>query len=210
MMRLAVEQRSGVRMPDETEADLIRRCQQGQEDAFKVLVERYQRRVYWIAHNMLGNYESAKEIAQEAFIRVFKNVARFDVKRNFYTWLYQISVNLCIDRLRRKSNGRTVGLDGLGSLVDPAPRDPAEAGERSETRQRVHQALDRLPPKYKAVLTLRDIQGFSCEEIAEIVDCSNATVRWRIHRARQLFKAVWEGRPVEIIGDGDTEPDEPV
>src|SRR5678816_4087884 len=72
--------------------------------------EKYQRRVYWIAYNMLSNYDTAREIAQEAFIRVFRNISRFDVKKNFYTWLYQITVNLCIDRMRKLSHGKTVDL----------------------------------------------------------------------------------------------------
>ncbi len=190
-------------MPDPSEVSLIRRCQEGREDAFRELMEKYQRRVYWIAHNMLSNYDTAREISQEAFIRVFRNIARFDVKKNFYTWLYQITVNLCIDRMRKLSHGKTVDIDGIGGLADPGPRDPAETGERTETRMRVHQALDRLPPKYKAVLTLRDIQGFSCEEISEIVGCTNATVRWRLHRARKLFRAIWEGKGVEIGDDSD-------
>jgi len=190
-------------MPDPNEVSLIKKCQEGREDAFRELMEKYQRRVYWIAYNMLSNYDTAREIAQEAFIRVFRNIARFDVKKNFYTWLYQITVNLCIDRMRKLSHGKTVDIDGLGGLADPGPRDPAETGERTETRARVHVALDRLPPKYKAVLTLRDIQGFSCEEIAEIVGCTNATVRWRLHRARKLFRAIWEGKGVEIGDDSD-------
>ena len=195
--------RSPIRMPEAAEVSLLQKCQQGREDAFRELMDRYQRRVYWIAFNMLGNYESAKEVSQEAFIRVFRNIARFDVRKNFYTWLYQITVNLSIDRLRKASHSKAVDIDGLGGMPDPDRRDPSDAGERTETRQRVHQFLDRLPPKYKAVLTLRDIQGFSCEEISEIVGCTNATVRWRLHRARKLFKALWEGKGVEIGDDGD-------
>ena len=191
-------------MPDAAEVELVRRCQEGREDAFRELVEKYQRRVYWIAFNMVGNYETAREISQEAFIRVFRNVARFDLKKNFYTWLYQITVNLSIDRLRKLSHGKTIDLDAIGaSLPDPAPRDPVAQGEDSETRRRVHRALDLLPPKYKAVLTLRDIQGFSCEEIAEIVGTTNATVRWRLHRARRLFKAIWEGRGAELADEAE-------
>ena len=114
------------------------------------------------------------------------------------------AVNLCIDRMRKLSHGKTVDIDLIGGMADPAPtRDPAESGERTETRARVHLALDRLPPKYKAVLTLRDIQGFSCEEISEIVGCTNATVRWRLHRARKLFRAIWEGKGVQIGDDSD-------
>jgi RNA polymerase sigma-70 factor (ECF subfamily) len=184
-------------MPDAAEVALIQRCQEGREDAFRELVERYQRRTYWIAYNMLNNYDTAREISQEAFIRVFRNLGRFDVKKNFYTWLYQIVVNLCIDRLRRVSHARTVDIDTVGGLADEG-QGPESSGEKTELRERVHQALDLLPPKYKAVLTLRDIQGFSCEEIAQIVECTNATVRWRLHRARRLFRAIWEGKGVEI------------
>ena len=191
-------------MPDAAEVSLLQRCQQGHEDSFRQLVEKYQRRTYWIAYNMLNNYETAREISQEAFIRVFRNLVRFDVKKNFYTWLYQIVVNLCIDRMRKLSHGKTVDLDGVGGLPDPH-LGPAESGQKTELRGRVHHALDRLPPKYKAVLTLRDIQGFSCEEISEIVECTNATVRWRLHRARKLFKAIWDGKGVEIGGeDGES------
>ena len=192
-------------MPDAAETSLIQRCQAGRDEAFRELVDRYQRRVYWIAHNMVGNFETAKEISQEAFVRVFRNIARFDVKKNFYTWLYQITVNLCIDQLRRASHGRTVDLEVIGGMADPTRRDPSAENERTETGRRVHGALDRLPPKYKAVLTLRDIQGFSCEEIAQVAGCTNATARWRLHRARRLFKAVWEGKGAGLLSDdGDS------
>lgn len=189
-------------MPDPHEVELIRGCQQGGGEAFRELMERYQRRVYWIARNIVNNGESAREISQEAFIRVFRNIARFDVKKNFYTWLYQITVNLSIDRLRKLSHAKTVGIEEVGAVAEKR-LDPAQSGEREEHRRRVHRTLDRLPPKYKAVLTLRDIQGFSCKEIAEIVDCTNATVRWRLHRARKLFRALWEGRPVTASPEGD-------
>ena len=185
-------------MPDAAEVWLIKRCQEGREDAFRELVDKYQRRVYSLAYSMLSNYDSAREISQEAFIRVFRNIARFDVQKNFYTWLYQITVNLCIDRMRKMSHGKTVDIDGIGGLAEPGPRDLSETSERMETRSRVRQALDRLPPKYKAVLSLRDIHGHSCEEIAEIVGCTNATVRWRLHRARKLFRAIWEGEGVQV------------
>lgn len=191
-------------MRDAAEIALIQRCQEGREDAFRELVERYQRRTYWIAYNMVNNHEIAREISQEAFVRVFRNLRRFDVRKNFYTWLYQIVVNLSIDHVRKASHARMVDLEGVGGLPDPRRRDPSENGERAETRRRVYQALDRLPPKYKAVLVLRDIQGFSCEEIAAIVGCTNATVRWRLHRARRLFKSIWEGKGVQIADEGET------
>ena len=190
-------------MPDPREVDLINRCQQGSGEAFRELFDRYQRRTYWIAHNMLSNYDTAQDISQEAFLRVFRNIGRFDTKKNFYTWLYQIVVNLCIDHMRRGSHSRAADLDEVGAGIPDTGLDPRESTGRSELRGRVQQALDRLPPKYKAVLTLRDIQGFSCEEIAEIVDATNATVRWRLHRARKLFKAAWDGKRLEAVRDDE-------
>jgi RNA polymerase sigma-70 factor (ECF subfamily) len=195
-------------MPDPTEVALLQKCQEGHEEAFRELVEKYQRRVYSIAWNLLSNHDTAREIAQEAFLRVFRNISRFDVQRNFYTWLYQITVNLCIDRMRKMSHGKTVDIDGVAGLASPGPRDLSEVSERTETSRRVRQALDRLPPNYKAVLTLRDILGHSCEEIAQIVGCTNPTVRWRLFRARQLFRALWEGENVKVDGGiSDASPD---
>lgn len=189
-------------MPDAYEIGLLRQCQEGKEEAFRELVERYQRRTYWIAHNLLNNYEIAQDVSQEAFLRVFRHLERFDLQKNFYTWLYQIVVNLCIDHLRKQARNRTADLDDLGGVADDS-NGPPERGAKTELRRRVHKTLDRLPPKYKVILTLRDIQGFSCEEIAQIVGCTNATVRWRLHRARKLFKAVWDGKAVEVREDDD-------
>ena len=186
-------------MPDPAEVDLIRRCQEGREDAFRELVERYQKRTFWIARNMLNNPELARDISQEAFVRVFRNIRRFDVTKNFYTWLYQIVVNLSIDHLRRRSHTRFVGLEQVGAVAEPLRRGPSAKMEEADLRRQVRESLDRLPAKYKAVLSLRDISGFSCGEIAEIVGCSNPTVRWRLHRARRLFKIAWESRHESLV-----------
>lgn len=183
------------RMRDLEEIVLIRRCQEGHEDAFRALVERYQRRVYWVAYGMVGSSQASEDIAQEAFVRVFRNLKRFDLQRNFYTWLYQIVVNLGIDHLRRAGRQKPVDFEQMGGLADDRI-DPADFSNRIELQGRVKKVLDRLPPKYKAVLTLRDLHGLSCQEIAEILGCNHATARWRLHRARRLFKAIWVGETV--------------
>ncbi|MBI4563753.1 MAG: sigma-70 family RNA polymerase sigma factor [Planctomycetes bacterium] len=190
-------------MLDPADAELIQRCQNGHKDeAFLELVERYQRRTYWIAYNMLHSYDLAQDIAQEAFLRVYRNLGTFDVKKNFYTWLYQIVVNLCIDHLRKASHGRFVNLEEVGGLLEGRDEPHAELG-RAELRERVQKTLDRLPPKYKAVLLLRDIQGFTCEEISEILGSAHATTRWRLHRARKLFKALWTGKRLSALRGKD-------
>ncbi len=189
---IATQGQREVRRLDREEVALIRACQQGSEEAFRGLVERYQRRTYWIAYNMLGNYDLAADISQEAFLRVYKAISRFDLQRNFYTWLYQIVVNLCIDHMRKESGGRAARLD---DVAEPPDADAAPAGstvESQEVREQVHAVLAKMQPNYKTVLVLRDLQGMTCEEIAEIVGANNATVRWRLHIARKMFKDAWE------------------
>ena len=130
-------------MPDPREVELIQRCQQGSGDAFRELFDRYQRRTYWIAHNMLSNYDTAQDISQEAFLRVFRNITRFDTKKNFYTWLYQIVVNLCIDHMRRASHSRATawrmpGVSWQCGRRQPAlhpPRPQPDWGPRSSSRK---------------------------------------------------------------------------
>lgn len=189
-------------MVETDEKELIERCRRGEERAFRELVEKHQKRAYWLAYGMLHDHERTQDVLQEAFVRVHRNLGRFDGSRKFYTWLYQIVVNLCIDQIRRGSRHRATDLDEIGEARDSRPG-PAERLERAELRRRVEETLDRLPPKYKAALTLRDLQGFRCEEIAEIVGCTNATVRWRIHRARALFKALWEGKELPAVHDDE-------
>jgi RNA polymerase sigma-70 factor (ECF subfamily) len=169
------------------ERELIRRSQKGDEEAFRELVERYEKRAYWVACNMVHSHEEARDITQEAFLRVYRSIDRFKLKMNFYTWLYQIVMNLSIDRLRRQAIFRPASLDSIGERQDTQEAPDANI-ERTELRETVRRVLDKLAPKYKAVITLRDIEGLSCREIAEIVGCTHATVRWRLHRARLIFK----------------------
>jgi RNA polymerase sigma-70 factor (ECF subfamily) len=183
------------------EKRLIRECQEGVEPSFQKLFEKYQRRAYAVAYNILNDAELAKDVVQEAFIRVFKNIRRFDATKNFYTWLYQIVVNLSIDFLRKRASSKAAPLDELGDGVKTSaakPGGPADLASRDELKKRVREMLDLLPGKYKVVLALRDIEGFSCEEISEIVHCKNSTVRWRIHQARKLFKSLWNGEGVSL------------
>lgn len=191
-------------MAEATDLDVILECQKGREDAFHTLVERYQRRVLSLGYQMTGNFESARDIGQEAFLRVFKAIDRFDTTKNFYTWIYQIVMNLSIDHLRKERGRKAQGLDDAPEPVD-GKDEPDELASRGETRVRVRQVLDRLPAKYRTVLTLRDLQGMACEEIAEVIGTNSATARWRLHRARQLFKEIWEGKTTQVAEEADAE-----
>jgi len=178
--------------PALSDAELVRRTLAGQQDPFAALVARYQKRAYWIAFHVVGRSEEARDVAQEAFVRLFRGLAQYDFARSFYTWFYRIVMNLAIDALRKLRSARAGSLeDVLGGLPDP--REESEAPvEREEQDRAVWAVLDRLDAKFRAVLVLRDIHGLSCREIAPILKVTHATARWRLHRGRQMFREHWE------------------
>jgi RNA polymerase sigma-70 factor (ECF subfamily) len=189
-----------VTTPEATDdRDLIVRAQAGEEPAFAELVERYKKRAYWVAYNLVNNEDEARDISQEAFIRVFRSIGRFDLRYKFYTWLYQIVTNLSIDSLRKRQGRRGVSLDDVAEMTarDAGAHDRLE---KLELKERVAAILDVLPPKYKAVISLREIEGLSSKEIAGIVGSTHATVRWRLHRARALFRDAWEAKYGKMEG----------
>jgi RNA polymerase sigma-70 factor (ECF subfamily) len=175
------------------DAELIERCRAGDEAAYRALVGRYQKRAFWIAYDMLHDKEEALDVVQESFVRVFRSLDRFDTSRKFYTWLYRIVSNLCIDALRKVPRQKAMSLDTLGDTI-PRSDSPREALEREELGRQIEQILSVLPQKYKLMIVLRDVEGHSCKEIARIVGCSHANVRWRLHKARRLFQELWERR----------------
>jgi len=178
--------------PDQDHS-LVRFTQAGDERAFQALVEKYQGRAYWIAYAIVQNGEDARDIAQEAFLRVYRSLDRFDFNYKFYTWLYQIVTNLSIDHLRRAGGARAVSLDAIGDVPSP-DGSPSRRLELAERRKAVGEILEALPAKHRAIIVLRDIEGLSAKEISRILRCNHATVRWRLHRARSLFRELWESR----------------
>ena len=178
--------------------DLVRRAQQGEEQAFADLVQRHERRALRVARNLIPSDEDARDLTQEAFLRVFRHLERFDFQYAFSTWLHRIVTNLAIDHLRKRRPVAPLGGGGedepsLELADDDAPQ-PAARLEREETRAEVLAVLDTLAPHFKSVMALRELEGLGCPEIAEIVGATHVTVRWRLHRARKLFLEEWERR----------------
>ncbi len=178
---------------------LVKRAQAGDEDAFARLVDRHQRRAYRVARNLVPTDEDAQDLAQEAFLRVFRNLDRFDFGHDFTTWLYRIVTNLCIDFLRKRRSSYSVsqgndGENGPMELEDESQAAPSDHAEAMETAAEVKAVLETLAPHFQSVLTLRELEGLSCPEIAEIVGATHVTVRWRLHRGRKLFQEEWERR----------------
>jgi len=180
--------------------DLVRRAQKGDEAAFAALVERNQRRAWRVARNLVPRDEDADDIVQEAYLRVFRSLERFDFKYAFTTWLFRIVTNLAIDHLRKRrplgtgsSNGDDENEIGFDPQDDSVER-PDETLLREERAVHVRQCIDALAPHFRSVLALRELEGMPCAEIAEIVGATNVTVRWRLHRGRKLFQDEWERR----------------
>jgi RNA polymerase sigma-70 factor (ECF subfamily) len=182
--------------PDDHE--LITRAQAGEEQAFEALVRRHQGRAWRVARNMVASDEDAQDLAQEAFLRVFRSIDRFDFRHDFTTWLYRIVTNLAIDHLRkRRPQQSTTSTDDEEAdleLTDPAGEGPSARFERSETAAAVRECLASLAPHFQSVLVLRELEGLPCNRIAEIVGATHVTVRWRLHRGRKLFQEEWERR----------------
>lgn len=176
---------------DISDTELVRQALEGDADAFAGLVSRYHRRAFWIAYHVLGRNEDARDVVQEAFVRVHRSLHRFDFGRNFYTWFYRIVMNLAIDALRKLRTARSVNLEEFGDSF-AGGESPSVPVERQETQSQVWRVLEHLDGKFKSVLVLRDIHGMSCREIAPILDVTHATVRWRLHRGRQIFREHWQ------------------
>ena len=182
-------------MESGSEGEIIRRCLAGDEQAYRELVERYQRQVFSLARRMLGSTEDAEDLTQETFVRMFRALDRYDPSRPFPAWLFTIATRLCIDHLRRR-RVRPVSLaqrdqatdeDYTLEIEDQGLR-PDEVAVRTEEEGRVRDLIDSLPHHYRIVVMLRHQQDLSYEEIAEALHLPLGTVKARIHRARALLK----------------------
>jgi RNA polymerase sigma-70 factor (ECF subfamily) len=184
-------------MTDPDDDELIGRVLDGDADAYEGIVRRYQTRLYWVALKLTGNHEDARDATQDALIRAFTKIRSFDRKRRFYTWTYRILTNLAIDRLRSRSNAKLASVPE--ELLDGGePPESRLMGE--ELRDDVRDTLAALPPRYAELLVLRDVEGLSGKSISEASGIGHATVRWRIHRARKLFRKAWERRTADREG----------
>jgi len=185
-----------------TDNELVSRCQRGEQQAFRELVERYQKRAYGIAVGMLRNPDDAMDAAQEAFVKVFRNIHGFKGDSSFYTWLYRIVVNVCIDHCRKHGKMKPVEYDETFRRRDEAegvvpltgntkPMHPGAAFDQQELGGAIRDAIDSLSENHRAVILLREVEGLSYEEIATALECHLGTVMSRLHHARKnLQKAL--------------------
>ncbi len=173
------------------ERALLRRAQTGDPDAFGEVVTKHWKRAFWTAYDVLYDHGRAQDVAQEAFVKVHRAIQNYDLSRDFASWLYRIVLNLAIDHRRKRDRDKSIPSDKVEELMD-ARRAMVADEEKAANVERVEMVLSRLPDKYRVPLTMKDIDGLSVEEVARILDISYSTVRWRLHKARNLFRERWK------------------
>lgn len=176
------------------EAELIKRCKNGDREAFNELFAQYESKVINIAYGMLSDKDDAYDAAQEVFIKVYKNISSFKENSSLSTWIYRITSNMCNDFLRKRMrSANTISIhaesdDDRGmELRDKSPL-PEEYAEHNETQRAVRQAISELSPEYREIITLYDVEDMSYENIAAILNCPVGTVKSRLNRARTALK----------------------
>ena len=177
---------------DYEELELVTRARTGDQAAFSSLVNRYEGKIFRLAMNITQNREDAEDVLQESFLKAYEHLEQFQGNSKFYTWIVRIAVNQALMKLRKRKSDRSVSLDeqidtGEDVVVreiaawDP---DPEEQLSRGELQTILTEAVDSLAPIYKTVFTLRDVDGLSTEETAEVLDLSVPAVKSRLLRAR--------------------------
>ncbi|MEN0647637.1 RNA polymerase sigma factor SigW [Caldifermentibacillus hisashii] len=180
---------------DEFVKSRIKQVRKGDQNAFGEIVELYKDKVFQLCFQMLGNSHEAEDISQEAFIRAYINIERYNIDRKFSTWLYRIATNLCIDRIRKKKpdyylDAEVAGTEGLTlySQIPASQLAPDEEVSKIELQEIIQNEILKLPEKYRAVIVLKYIEELPLLEISKILDLPIGTVKTRIHRGREALR----------------------
>ena len=196
---------SGVEIRDylhgEDDGVVVAAFLKGEERAFRELVERYQTRLLNFIYRTIGDRERAEDLVQEVFIRVYRHIQRFDTTKKFSTWVYTIASNLAKNELRNRSRNPLVLFQAMSGnhedddrplQFEDATSRPDDMFHKRHLRELVEETVTRLPEHHRQVFVLRELEGKSYEEIAEITNCNLGTVKSRLNRARNAFAAIIE------------------
>ncbi len=201
-------------LPDLSDSDAVARARVGDHDAFRTLVERYQGRAYRLAARLLGDPELARDAVQEGFLKAYGSLDRFEGRSGFYTWLYRLMFNLCIDMKRRDRSHRHVEWDdevakeAASGSAAPAMPEPGADLSRAELREALARAIDQLPEDARRTLLLREVDGLSYAEIARAQGIPKGTVMSRLHHARRRVRQLLiQAGAVEVDLDGPRDSD---
>lgn len=181
------------------------RAKAGDEEAFALLYQKYERTIYQFVYRMVGNADDASDLTQECFIRAYKALPQTTDDLHIGAWLRRIAANVCLDTLRRRNRLRWLRLDQLNpwhgnSLRAAGAADPERALLQTETQDLVERILQRLQPRYRAVLILREYEGYSIDEIADMLNISRSAAKSLLFRAREEFRRLYHDMEASTSG----------
>ncbi len=178
-------------MQPEVERELIQKCRSGDSRFYEPLVRAYEPQGFRVALGMMGNPDDARDALQEAFVKAFQNLSRFDTRRAFGPWFFQILRNQCRDQLRSRAARFRVEVvedDILEFRPDETPSSAKRHRERTEARRLLWRALERVPDDQREILVLKELEGFRYQEIASILEIPEGTVASRLYHARKALR----------------------
>ena len=174
--------------------EIVARCRRGDREAFALLVQKYQGRVLTLVTRILDHYGEAEDVAQDVFIKVFQSLHEFRGAARFSTWLYRITVNHCLNHIRRRTRHQQtlVVTEPEDWMQDSPTSNPHRTLEQKERWRLIQAKLQALSPEHRTIILLRDFEGLSYEEIADVLQLESGTVKSRLHRARMELKTLLE------------------
>ncbi len=191
MANQAIARNTSIALDDRSDDVLITLVQSGDEVAFRLLVDRYRERIRNLIYSILNDTSVVDDLAQEVFIRAYEGLAKFRFESSFYTWLYRITVNKCRDEMRKK---RVRKFFSLHAMMDSSNEELQSKitvhPDNSGAEELVNKGLQQLPEKFRIPIILKDIDGFSYEEMAKIMQCEIGTVKSRLSRARAMLRVI--------------------
>lgn len=183
--------------------EIVKRIKDGDNSAFSRLVRLYKNQVASLAYKMVGDYDEAADIMQNVFVKVNQNIWRFDDKKRFYTWLYRITVNASIDYMRKHHRHQHESIENVKEKADEKNDTPEDSFKKQQLRGYIDEAAESLNEKQRSAFLLRDVDGCNIDDVANIMNMPEATVRWYLHRARtKIKKELLKKCPQLLIGMG--------
>ena len=178
---------------------LIERVKKGDCDAFNPLVERYKLPLYRLMYRMVYNRADAEDLVEEAFIKAYRSISKFETGRSFYAWISRIAVNNAINYLKKEKRGRTVPIEKFEHRLTDEKGNPVKMTRQKLLKERITAAMAKLPEDFRTILLLRVEENFSYEEIGKILKIPKGTVMSRLARARQKLKEIFKEMGVQKI-----------
>lgn len=176
-------------MQQHSDEQLVTLTLNGDNRAFEILVQRYEKQVFALAYRLGGDYDEARDMAQESFLRIYNELPSFDVSRRFFSWMYRVAHNTCINLLHKRPR-ETAPLEAVVDLArdERVAADPQAAFHQLECGEAVNAALQALPEQYRLPLVLRYLEGMSYQQISESLDLPVSTIETRLFRGRNLLR----------------------